>query len=76
MVCQSKPTSDTNIRHKPFRGNHICFINSLVSTQQISFISLFSLLAFSVYYKYSNFKMNIFINFFYDNNTVDQINLF
>ena len=74
-VCQSKPTSDSNIRHtdlintsnillsKPIRSNHICFINSSLPTQQI-YISLLSLLAFSVYYKYSIFKMNIFINLF------------
>ena len=37
-VCQSKPTSDCNIYHKFMRSNHICFINSSVSTQQISFI--------------------------------------
>ena len=47
-VCQSKPTSDSNIYHKPIRSNYICFINSSVSTQQISFIFLLSLLAFSV----------------------------
>ena len=27
--------SDSNIHHKPVRPNHICFINSSVSTQQI-----------------------------------------
>ena len=63
-VCQSKPTSDSNIYHKPIRSNYICFINSSVSTQQISFIFLLSLLAFSVYYKYNIFKMNTFINLF------------
>ena len=47
-LCQSKPTSDSNIHHKPTHSNHICFINSSVSTQQISFIFLLSLLAFSV----------------------------
>ena len=31
-VCQS---SDSNILHKPIRPNHICFINSSVSSQQI-----------------------------------------
>ena len=75
-VCQSKPTSDSNIRHtdlintsnvlpsKPIRSNHICFVNSSLPTQQILYIFLLSLLAFSVYYKYSIFKMNIFINLF------------
>ena len=47
-LCQSKPTSDSNIHHKPARSNHICFINSSVSTQQISYIFLLSPLAFSV----------------------------
>ena len=72
-VCQS---SDSNIRHtdlintsnalpsKPIRSNHICFVNSSLPTQQISYIFLLSLLAFSVYYKYSIFKLNIFINLF------------
>ena len=75
-VCQSKPTSDSNIRHtdlvntsyvfpsKPIRSNHICFVNSSLPTPQILYILLLSLLAFSVYYKYSIFKMNIFINLF------------
>ena len=75
-VCQSKPTSDSNIHHtdlintsnvipsKPIRSNHICFVNSSLPTQQILYIFLLSLLAFSVYYKYSIFKMNIFINLF------------
>ena len=75
-VCQSKPTSDSNICHtdlintsnvlpsKPIRSNHICFVNSSLPTQQILYIFLLSLLAFSVYYKYSIFKMNIFINLF------------
>ena len=48
----------------PILPNHICFVNSSVSAQQISFIFLLSLLAFSVYYKYSIFKMNIFISLF------------
>ena len=64
MVFQSEPTSDSNIRDKPIRPNHICLINSLVSTQQIQFIFLLSLLAFPVYYKYSIFKTNIFYQFF------------
>ena len=64
MVFQSEPTSDSNIRDKPIRPNHICLINSLVSTQQIQFIFLLSLLAFPVYYKYSIFKRNIFYQFF------------
>ena len=75
-VCQSKPTSDSNIRHtdlintsnvlpsKPIRSNHICFVNSSLPTQQISYIFLLSLLAFSVYCKYSIFKMNNFFNLF------------
>ena len=63
-VCQSNPTSNSNIHHKPIRPNYICFINSSVSTQQISFIFLLSLLAFSVYYKYSISKMKIIINLF------------
>ena len=75
-VCQSKPTSDSNIRHtdlintsnvlpsKPIRSNHTCFVNSSLPTQQISYIFLLSLLAFSVYYEYSIFKINIFINLF------------
>ena len=40
-VCQSKPTIDSNIHHKLIRPNRICFINSSVSTQQVSFIFLF-----------------------------------
>ena len=63
-VCQSKQSSDSNIHHKLIRPNHICFINSSVLNQQISFIFLLSLLAFSVCYKYSIFKRNIFINLF------------
>ena len=63
-VCQSKPTSASTIHHKPIHPNHICFINSSLSTQQISFIFLLSLLSISVYSKYSFFKMNIFINLF------------
>ena len=74
--CQSKPTSDINIRHtdlintinvlpsKPIPSNHICFVNSSLPTQQILYIFSLSLLAFSVYYKYSIYKMNIFINLF------------
>ena len=75
-VCQSKPTSDSNIRHtdlintsnvlpsKPIRSNCICFVNSSLPTQQILYIFLLSLLASSVFYKYSIFKMNIFITLF------------
>ena len=63
-VCQNNPTSDCIIHHKTIRPNHICFVDSSVSTQQISFIILLSLLAFSVYYKYNIFEMNIFINLF------------
>ena len=58
-VCQSKPTSNSNIYHKTIRSNYICFINSSVSTQQISFIFLLSLVAFSVNYKYSIFNIVI-----------------
>ena len=47
-----------------FSNLHQCTFNSSVSTQQISFTFLLSLLAFSVYYKYSIFKMNTFINLF------------
>ena len=49
---------------KPVRSNHTCFVNSSLPTQQISYIFLLSLLEFSVYCKYSIFKMNIFINLF------------
>ena len=61
-VCQSNPTSDSNIYHKPIRSDYICFIYSPVSTQQISFIFLLSLLGFPLYYNYGIFKMNTFIN--------------
>ena len=71
-----KVTSDGNIRHrdlvitgnvlpcKPNRTNHICFVNSSLSTEQLSFIFLLSVLGFLVHFKYSTFKMNIFINLF------------
>ena len=75
-VCQSKPTCDGNTRHRdlintsnilssnPFCTEHICFVNSSLSTQQRPFIVLLSLLPFSVYFIYSIFKMNIVINLF------------
>ena len=63
-VCQSKSIGDSNFHHKPIRSNHIYFTNSSLSTQEISFIFFLSLLRFSLYYKYSIFKMNIFINLF------------
>ena len=65
-VCQSKPTSDSNIHHKhhkPINSKHICFSNSSLSTQQISFILSLYLLAFPVYYKYSIFKIFLSIYF-------------
>ena len=63
-VYKSKPTSDSNIHHKPIRSNYISFINSSVSTHQISFIFLLSLSPISVYYKYGIFKTNTFNNLF------------
>ena len=76
FICGIKVTGDGNIRHrdlvntsnvlpsKPIRTNHICFVNSSLSTEQVSFIFSLSFLGFLVHYKYSTFKMNIFINLF------------
>lgn len=64
-ACQINPTSNRNIRRRylvdtsntlpsrPICTNHVCFVSSSLSNQQISSTFLLSILPFSVYYKYS-----------------------
>ena len=61
-VCQSKPTNVNILPCKPVFTGHIYCVSSSILSQQLFFIFFFSILVFSVYYKFSIITINIFIN--------------
>ena len=61
-VCQSKLTNVNILPCKLVLSDHTYYVNSSISSQQLFFIFLLSILIFSVYYKFSIITMNIFTN--------------
>ena len=64
-VFQSKPTNVNILPCKIVLTDHIYHVNSSVLNQQLFFVFFFSIFMFSVYYKSSIIRMNIFTNFLF-----------